>query len=281
MLRDIRDEMRDSCECFLERFLADRFCEVSHGAGLESLLSALDSADDVNRDMACMRISLQALENLDSIHTGHVDVERDRVGTVFLRRRKTAVTIEGNDSLEFFFARHSEQHLREAHVVLDDEHRPVARLDCLVIVFDDILSRAPIRLYGRNSTRRCRPPGWIRIGARRGRSVWPGGGGCKPSAGRIRFRRARAVRIRIGVAHRKEERERAALVRHAFDTNLAPDEPRYLPADRKSKAGSPEPAGGGAIGLLECLENHSLLVLRDSDAGVRHRESDDYRTVVE
>src|SRR5687767_14956869 len=91
VLRDISNEMRELRKCVLERFLAHRLREVCHGAGLESLLSALDSADDVNGDMACMRISLQTLENLDAIHTGHVDVERDRVGAVFLRRRKTAV----------------------------------------------------------------------------------------------------------------------------------------------------------------------------------------------
>ena len=33
----------------------------------------------------------------------------------------------------------------------------------------------------------------------------------------------------------------------------------------------------GSVGLLECLENEALLVLRDSDTGVGDRERNDFR----
>ena len=96
------DEMRDFRERILECFLADGLGEICHCARLESLLTTLDSADDVNRNVTSARVPLQTLENFHPVHARHVDVERDRVGTKLLCSRKSAVAIECDNSLESF-----------------------------------------------------------------------------------------------------------------------------------------------------------------------------------
>ena len=54
------------------------------------------------------------------------------------------IAIECNYPLEVFVPSHAKQDFREAHVVLDDQNRSVTGLDCLVIVFHDVLSRSAI-----------------------------------------------------------------------------------------------------------------------------------------
>ncbi len=53
---------------------------------------------------------------------------------------------------------------------------------------------------------------------------------------------------------------------------LAPEEPGDLPADRETEPGAAVLPARAAISLLERLENDLLLVLRDADAGIGHRE---------
>ena len=76
------------------------------------------------------------------------------------------------------------------------------------------------------------------------------------------------------IAKRQVEREGAALPRRAVHADLAAQEPRQLAADREPEAGAAVLAAGGAVGLLEGLEDQALLVGRDADAGVDHRERD-------
>ena len=60
----------------------------------------------------------------------------------------------------------------------------------------------------------------------------------------------------------------------ALDVDLAAEQARDLAADREPEAGAAVLAAGGAVGLLERLEDELLLVLRDADAGVGDREGD-------
>ena len=73
---------------------------------------------------------------------------------------------------------------------------------------------------------------------------------------------------------RQVEGESAAFSRHALQDDLAAQQTRQLAADRQPQSGAAVFAAGGAVGLLECLENHPLLVLRNADAGIADGKSD-------
>ena len=70
------------------------------------------------------------------------------------------------------------------------------------------------------------------------------------------------------VVERQVQREGAALARHARDADLAAEQACELAADGQAEAGAAVLAAGGAVGLLERLEDEALLVGRDADAGV-------------
>ena len=57
--------------------------------------------------------------------------------------------------------------------------------------------------------------------------------------------------------------------------DLAAEQPRDLPADRKPEARAAVLSTRGAVGLLEGLENNLLLARRNPDAGVADREGHD------
>src|SRR5688572_18221040 len=94
-------------------------------------------------------------------------------------------------------------------------------------------------------------------------------------------RAAIATRIRIRVAHGEQERERAALPRCAVDADLAAEQPRDLATDREAEARAAVLAAGRSIGLLEGLEDQSLLFLRDPDPGVLHGEGDHVHRLIQ
>ena len=54
-----------------------------------------------------------------------------------------------------------------------------------------------------------------------------------------------------------------------------------LLGDRQPQPGAAVLAAGGAVGLLERLEDHLQLAVGDADAGVAHRERDDHRRRVQ
>src|SRR2546423_14849728 len=80
--------------------------------------------------------------------------------------------------------------------------------------------------------------------------------------------------LRIGVTQRNEQRERAALAWGADDLDLAAEEARDFPADRKSEPSATVFTIRRAIGLLERFEDQLLLVLRNADTRVLHLERD-------
>ena len=76
------------------------------------------------------------------------------------------------------------------------------------------------------------------------------------------------------VGGRQVERERAPLPDRALGVDLAAEQAGDLPADGQPETGAAEAPGGGAVGLLEGLEDEAQLVLRHADAGVGHGERD-------
>src|SRR5437899_938127 len=72
----------------------------------------------------------------------------------------------------------------------------------------------------------------------------------------------------------KIEREGAPLRRRALDVNLATEQARDLSADRQAETRASVLPARRTVGLLERLEDELLLVARDADARILHRERD-------
>src|SRR5205823_11661011 len=106
--------------------------------------------------------------------------------------------------------------------------------------------------------------------------------------GRSRFIMRNAHRIEVGrdqtgltclangargnIIARQIKRERAADARRADESDFAAEQTRELAADRETKSRTAVFAARAAVGLLERLEDDLLLVGRDADAGIHHRE---------
>src|SRR5205085_9666039 len=95
--------------------------------------------------------------------------------------------------------------------------------------------------------------------------------------GRFRHRlladaRLRACKALRSIGARQVQRERASGSRRADEPDLAAEQLGQLAADRKAEAGAAVLPRRGAVGLLERLEDDLLLVLRDADPGIAHRE---------
>src|SRR5690606_29430665 len=74
--------------------------------------------------------------------------------------------------------------------------------------------------------------------------------------------------------HRQVERKGAPLPRGALEPDGAAQEPGDLPTDGEAKPGAAVLPAGGAVSLLERLEDDLVLVAGDADARVVHRERD-------
>ena len=70
------------------------------------------------------------------------------------------------------------------------------------------------------------------------------------------------------------KREGRTLAGRRPHLQLAAEQARDLAADRQAEAGAAIFAAGGAVGLLERLEDQLLLVLGDADAGVADGDLD-------
>src|SRR5207253_9979285 len=77
------------------------------------------------------------------------------------------------------------------------------------------------------------------------------------------------------------EPECAAHARRRSQMDFATEKIRQLAADRKAEARAAIFPAGAGIGLLESFENNLLFFRRDANAGVRHFERDDGRSLTE
>ena len=102
------------------------------------------------------------------------------------------------------------------------------------------------------------------LGASHGRDSTPGWP--------LRFGLGRRHLRDVGL--RQVQGERAAHSGSALQTDLTAQQARQLAADGEAQTGAAVLAAGGAIRLLERLEDDSLLVLRNADAGVGDGERD-------
>ena len=95
----------------------------------------------MNGNVTRLRVVLEPVEHRPAIDTGHVDVERDRVGTISVSQLKPDFAIVADDALETLVAREIQQNVREVGIVLDDEYDPIARLQVVAIVLEAVRPR--------------------------------------------------------------------------------------------------------------------------------------------
>src|SRR5205814_7733009 len=79
------------------------------------------------------------------------------------------------------------------------------------------------------------------------------------------------------IFERQVERESAPLAGRAAELNLSAQQARQLAADRQPQSRTAVFAAGACVRLLKRLEDHSLLVEWNADAGVRNLEGDHRR----
>ena len=153
--------------------------------------------------------------------------------------------------LEAAVAREVQQHLRVVRIVLDDQQRRARR--------------ARGSRDRRGCPRRAAP-------AARSAGTAPARSSTAPSARRGCLPYAGPMYV-----ERQIQRERAAAARHAGQADLAAEQMRQLAADGETEARAAVLARGAGVGLLERLEDDPLLLRRNADAGIAHRELDHRR----
>ena len=151
----------------------------------------------------------------------------------------------------------SHRNVGEPSIIVDDQDRAVIGADAVAIV-------AALKLRDRTAVRggiaysaRLRDGGTALLvrGTNRRRH--------EPPDGFLRHEDLRQV-----------ERERAAHARRADQPNFAAEQARHFAADRQAQARAAVLAARAAVGLLERLEDDLLLLRRNADAGIGHRERD-------
>src|SRR5579875_2323808 len=219
-----------------------------------------DHGDDVHRDVPRFRIVLQAIENGPSIHARQAEVERDRLRPELAGKRDRLLAVPGHHRLERLAVRQIDKQSGEGDIVLDHQQDVVTGEDVIAIV---------LHLGGGDQH-------WIRLQALAGRlsGARLASGGAQPGfSGRAPGRRFVDVR--------QEERELAAFARRACQLDVPAQEFCDLAAYGQAQPGAAKLAAGGAVGLVEGLEDQLLLVGRDAYSGVDHREGDHGRRPVE
>ena len=214
-------------------------------------LARLVGGYHADRHVARGEVGLQALEHAPALHVGQEDVERHHRRLVLAHHGERARAGAAHHALEALLPRRVEQDAREAEVVLDDQEDLVAGLDVVAVVVG-LVGELHRRAFALGRQRLDR----VLLDLLPGRSV-PG-----------------ALRPRRRVARRQVQGEGAARPGRADELDLAAEELRELAADREAQARAAVLAAGRAVGLLERLEDDLLLVRRDADAGVAHREGD-------
>ena len=135
----------------------------------------------------------------------------------------------------------------------------VAAPQCEAVVFDRFLGHHQPgprgNRHGVAGGRLVRRP---RVGRRRGNRLGP-------------RRRLRWLHL-LAIDGRQEERECASHASLAFECEVTAQQLRDLAADRQPQPGSAVAPAGGAVRLLEGLENGAMFLGRNADAGVRHGE---------
>ena len=243
----------------LDQLLAlDRLQRVADRAELERLLRVVGDRDDVDRDVARLRIALELIEHAEAGVIRQIDVEQDRAGLVLRGRREPVVRRVRHDALEAELVRQVAQDRRETRVVFDDQDASGPR------AADD---------RGRRRTPPAppaRPARAARLAA--AETLMPVR--CAPRASRrsllpARLRRGRCRRL---IDERQRQRERAALA-GLLATVMSP--PSRRARSREIDRPRPVPPYLRCVLPSACRNASKMIVLLvrgNADAGVAHRE---------
>ena len=209
------------------------------------MLTILFQRDDLHRDVSRLGVLLQLAEHGPPEHVGEEHVEGHGHRSELARQGQRFAAPHGHEHFEALVVRQIHEDPRVVRIVLDDEQRRIFRLQ-IVSVVDDRLSRTL-----RHSHRRK-----------------PHGGGLE--CGPARSVADAASDRRPGVSERQVERERTAHARRAAQLDLAAEQVRQLATDCQAETGSAKLPARAGVGLLERLEDDSLFLGRDADAGIGH-----------
>ncbi len=249
--------------------LGDRFLQIGHGAERQSAAAIFVAGDHVHRNVPCGRIVLQAVENRPARHVGQVDIERDGAGSEFAREAQRRAAAKRNQNLDAPVVREIHEDSGKGDVILDDQQNRIAGVNQIPVVVDFDVVHHQCRGAGRrrqNDIDRFAVRRDHAFNERQTRTVIRARYGALhvgPDAGYLRDPRLRQI-----------QGERAAHAGCALQTNLATQQPGQFAADGKPQTRAAVLAAGGSIRLLERLEDDSLLVLRNSDAGIGDGERD-------
>jgi hypothetical protein len=196
----------------------------------------------VDRQVARLRIVLEKVQQHEAVDVGESEIERDRVRLKLARHCERPRPGGGHDALEANVPSKVEQDRREGRVVLHDQHEGIVAQIVPVV--------ADFEAGGESRWDHCAA---IVVAGRRTRACDRG-----------RRRRVQG----------HEQGEGGAFAGDRAHLQFAAEQARDLAADGKAKAGAAIFTAGGAVGLLERLEDQLLLVLGNADAGVGDRNLD-------
>ncbi len=223
--------------------------ERSHGQAQAPLVVGRDHVD---RNVARLGRALQEVQQSQAVHVGQADVEHDRLGPEPAGQSRSGRALAGDHASEARIAHQLEQDRGEPRIVLDDQHHRVVGRDLVPIVRHRLDALRLDRRQGEGANHRT---------GRRPRQH-----------GRL------SLRTEIQRHVQRKGRTPAGPGGHPeFAAQHAGD----LAADRQAQPRAAVLSAGGAVRLLERLEDDPLLVLWDADAGVLDLERQDLAGPVE
>src|SRR6185503_10278632 len=213
--------------------------------------------NDMDRNVFCLRIVFQTIEDRPAVAIRQANVESDPDGIKFVRERQGHLPRRRDQPPESLFARLIQENSRERYVIFNNQNAAVALFNVVPVVdnWGWLTAVCPEHVPG-NAL--CGSPGCLNL--------------------RERFRRPGRYWIyaaaRRHVIPGQVKRERAAFAGRAVDANFAAQQTRDFAANRKAQARAAVLTARGAVSLLEGFEDNSLLVFRNTDACIGNRECD-------
>ena len=280
VLHFAREKVFHPGEGLIQRFLVGRFGDIGQGTQLAATLGFLLYRNDVHRDVTGCRVVFQLIENDPAARVRQPHIQGDGIRPVLPGQHQRGLSLHRHQGLEAALMGKVQQDAGEARVVFDDQDHAIARLNIGAVILDPfhhecgghpvrgsvirpwhavrgvaaLLHAACVGESGRDMSTFESPLLFIHRSAFL--SAWPG-----PRRTGPRF-------CRRGIMQRQIQRECAALSGHALQANFAAQQTRQFAADCQPQPRAAVFAAGGAIGLLECLEDDLLLVFGDADASI-------------
>ncbi len=243
-------------EYLLEVLAGGGFQCIAHRAHLQRGFLAILDRHHVHRDVSREGAFLEPLEHRQPRVVRQAHVEQDGIGAVLQRRIEAFVGVLRDQAAILQLMGQLAQDAGELRLVLDHQHHALLERHDVAVVDD----RRRLCLRAFAQPRR----------GRRGRSRNP--------VRLLRQRRRQHGRLllfgRFAVGFWHKQGEDAAGARLAAHLERAAQQLRQLAGNRQPQAGATVTAIGRAVGLAKRLEHHRLLVQRNADTRIAHREGD-------